>query len=150
MLGTRFRDRKIAASLKRDREVVVEVSGRMFPRSKDRGLIEASRHRAGPAIPGRFRDRKIAASLKRLARDPTCTAQRGFRNRKIAASLKRGDLVRDKPWPSGRGRIARRRPKPVTGRADKGKSECQTPLGEAAVLARALRRNKPATAKASG
>ena len=34
-------------------------------------------------------------------------------------------------------------PKPVTGRAGKGKSACQTPPGEGTVLARALRRNQP-------
>ena len=66
----RFRDRKIAASLKP--ELHVEADG----------------------VSGRFRDRKIAASLKQPSADQGPLAPRRFRDRKIAASLKRAfDVV---------------------------------------------------------
>ncbi len=64
--STAFRDRKIAASLKRDAFAIDMPRCDRFPRSKDRGLIEAAVHR-GCILLHRlsFRDRKIAASLKR-------------------------------------------------------------------------------------
>ena len=54
------------------------------------------------------------------------------------------DEWRKRPNPDAGGTAS---PKPVTDRADKGKSECQTPPGDGAVLARVLRRNKPDPAK---
>src|SRR5579872_5671084 len=85
----RFRDHMIAASLKPDRAAnrANELNG--FPRSYDRGLIEASRscrstHRSARG----FRDHMIAASLKRVPLAAPCRGQQCFRDHMIAASLK--------------------------------------------------------------
>ena len=85
----RFRDRKIAASLKHIVTAGKHTANRVFPRSKDRGLIEAGRGARGRIKGTGFRDRKIAASLKRARCSPVIPPTSCFRDRKIAASLKR-------------------------------------------------------------
>ena len=61
-----------------------------FPRSADRGIIEARAVRSrGYPVPVRFRDQLIAASLKLRDRLPATRGARRFRDQLIAASLKR-------------------------------------------------------------
>ena len=89
-----FRDQLIAASLKQSC-VQVSISSVEFPRSADRGLIEAaSACRANVQSRDDFRDQLIAASLKHaLGTAQSCTG-RNFRDQLIAASLKRSQRVR--------------------------------------------------------
>ena len=84
-----FRDQLIAASLKRQASRA-DTGPARFPRSADRGLIEAchSSGVTGSAAPD-FRDQLIAASLKP---QPSCGGSHEggyFRDQLIAASLKR-------------------------------------------------------------
>src|SRR5437868_4103249 len=110
-----FRGRKTAASLKqqflepavcgldvfprsKDRGLIeagqrgpeFQDSG-LFPRSKDRGLIEAQWAPVGPPRMKSFRGRKTAASLKQSLALSNRLDTRRFRGRKTAASLKRAD-----------------------------------------------------------
>jgi len=65
ILAAHFRDQLIAASLKRAKAYSDRRGSRQFPRSTDRGLIEArfaTPTRVGG--PTHFRDQLIAASLK--------------------------------------------------------------------------------------
>ena len=59
-----FRDQLIAASLKRDRSAMTARDSSRFPRSTDRGLIEAVDPELGADRHRHFRDQLIAASLK--------------------------------------------------------------------------------------
>src|SRR5438132_567498 len=109
-----FRDHMIAASLKPASPCRTWPTRWAFPRSYDRGLIEAP-DRAPPAAPppadfrdhmiaaslkpgqhsATFRDHMIAASLNR-PRPPCCGAVLGhFRDHMIAASLKHDNLAID-------------------------------------------------------
>src|SRR5258708_2645670 len=83
-----FRDQKIAASLKLTAQQLDSCTRFWFPRSKDRGLIEALCSLDRVHCPVCFRDQKIAASLKRHARIDVRPGTRSFRDQKIAASLK--------------------------------------------------------------
>jgi len=66
MRRAHFRDQMIAASLKHGDGAYVEREKRQFPRSNDRGLIEARDcDRVDPCGRIDFRDQMIAASLKR-------------------------------------------------------------------------------------
>src|SRR5205807_10331631 len=83
-----FRDQLIAASLKlRDGSRIWCTFGR-FPRSIDRGLIEASADLKPTSTPTNFRDQLIAASLKRLSSKHPERYNDHFRDQLIAASLK--------------------------------------------------------------
>ena len=71
---------------------------RLFPRSIDRGLIEAwsalfARSSASP-----FRDQLIAASLKPDCAGDTAEPLLAFRDQLIAASLKQEPLLQSKTW----------------------------------------------------
>ena len=89
----------IAASLKPTSVRSAIASTATFPRSIDRGLIEATIMRAtvrGNAA--NFRDQLIAASLKRsLAHRAEQSDDRHFRDQLIAASLKHGQLRHELP-----------------------------------------------------
>jgi len=73
ILAAHFRDQLIAASLKRAKAYSDRRGSRQFPRSTDRGLIEArfaTPTRVGG--PTHFRDQLIAASLKHFTMPRGC------------------------------------------------------------------------------
>src|SRR5947209_2523830 len=83
-----FRDHMIAASLKPGRAVAVPVPVSGFPRSYDRGLIEAgtcSRRKPRAASFPRSYDRGLIEARNRQERRAYCPH---FRDHMIAASLK--------------------------------------------------------------
>ena len=87
--GPNFRDQLIAASLKPVVGLGFQPARREFPRSIDRGLIEATQL-AFLAFAGcaHFRDQLIAASLKLKLRALLSPPRDHFRDQLIAASLK--------------------------------------------------------------
>ena len=93
--GRYFRDRKIAAPLKH--HIASQVKGCLttFPRSKDRGPIEAEMLATHLSMREDFRDRKIAAPLKLAERREFRTDPVGFPRSKdrgpIEASTPRKD-----------------------------------------------------------
>src|SRR5437660_9756153 len=87
-----FRDRLIAAPLKRITRITPWPRISPFPRSIDRGPIEAQEEKPGQFIPAHFRDRLIAAPLKRSKRLYSPARSGYFRDRLIAAPLCRGNM----------------------------------------------------------
>src|SRR5579883_1022507 len=83
-----FRDLQIAAPLKLEADGVA-VRAVKFPRSPDRGPIEASRlpGQSAPSSPN-FRDLQIAAPLKLLRDVMAVPLDDDFRDLQIAAPLK--------------------------------------------------------------
>ena len=83
-----FRDLRIAAQLK-----LLSLAGyfrgwRRFPRSEDRGPIEARSASAETRRHIHFRDLRIAAQLKQLLGNSLIHISRDFRDLRIAAQLK--------------------------------------------------------------
>ncbi len=62
-----FRDPRIAASLKQFPDRLLHLPQLPFPRSPDRGIIEATATSGSCLLAPDFRDPRIAASLKRDA-----------------------------------------------------------------------------------
>ena len=88
-LESAFRDQLIAAPLKQFSLITLLTEVYHFPRSVDRGPIEAwaPQPPAGPC-PESFRDQLIAAPLKRCQCRPSRLRGRPFRDQLIAAPLK--------------------------------------------------------------
>jgi len=92
-----FRDRMIAAPLKQLFALSFSAIFLLFPRSNDRGPIEALYCLPESSFSANFRDRMIAAPLKHLKVRLDFRDVENFRDRMIAAPLKRRVWVRSEP-----------------------------------------------------
>src|SRR5207253_2213783 len=88
------RARSSAAPLKRRGATGQRKKYREFPRSIERGPIEAyTNMRSGATETPSFRARSSAAPLKQIRRQAKASRRAGFRARSSAAPLKHGDVV---------------------------------------------------------